>query len=485
MEKRTTQIDMIKLSLYILKRIWLVILCAAIGFGAMYWYSTRNQRDTYTASGTMYVYNGNPNVVNYQYTSYSDITSAVRLIDTYMVVVKSNKVLDAVVERLAPEYPNITPGFIKGTLSMGSVDETGVVRVSCVTGDPQMSADICNAVMDVAPSEIIRVVSAGSIEIVDYAVPPTHPDAWSARGRAMRGAMIGAVLAGGLLVLLFLLNRKVTDTKDLTDNYTPPVLASVRRYKEESKDPSNFLLNDKSPMETVESYAKLRMNLLYTLVGKENNIVAVTSAISGEGKSTIAANLAISSAMSGKRVLLVDGDMRRCTQREIFKYSKKLPGLSNVLIGECTWQNAILGTNRENMFILPGGRVPPNPAELLSSGKMDELLVELGQQFDLVLLDLPPVNIVSDPLVVSAHVAGCLFVTRQNFSDHREIRKALNAAELTNMNVLGFVFYGEKIHQGSYYYSRKYYYKGYYHHYDTRGRQDSAQRDSKQAQQRR
>ncbi len=103
MEKRTTQIDLIKLSLYILKRIWLVILCAAIGFGAMYWYSTRNQRDTYTASGTMYVYNGNPNVVNYQYTSYSDITSAVRLIDTYMVVVKSNKVLDAVVERLAPE----------------------------------------------------------------------------------------------------------------------------------------------------------------------------------------------------------------------------------------------------------------------------------------------------------------------------------------------------------------------------------------------
>ena len=103
MNRRAADIDWIKLALYILKRCWVIIICAMIGFGYMYWQAASRGRDTYTASGTMYVYNNNPNLVNYGYTSSSDLASAVRLIDTYLVVVKSNKVLDVVVERLIPD----------------------------------------------------------------------------------------------------------------------------------------------------------------------------------------------------------------------------------------------------------------------------------------------------------------------------------------------------------------------------------------------
>ena len=475
MVNKSSQIDLIKLSLYILKRIWLVIICAAIGFGGLYWYTALHQRDTYTAKGTLYVYNGNPNMVNYQYTNISDLNSAVQLIDTYMVVVKSNKVMDAVAERLAPSYPGISTGYISGTLSMGSVSETGVLEVRCRTDNAQKSADICNAVMDVAPSEIIRVVGAGNIEVIDYASPPRFADARSPRRRGMRGALYGAVAAGALLVLLFLLNRKITDAKDLTDNYTPPVLSSVRRNKKDSKDPSEFLLNEHSPMENIEGYAKLRMNLLYALVGKEHQAVEVSSAVSGEGKSTIAANLAISCAMGGKHVLLIDGDLRRACQREIFDYSKKLPGLSNVLIGTAKWEESIVKTDWELLDILPAGHLPPNPAELLSSEAMVELLETLEKHYDLVLIDAPPMNIVSDPLALSAQVAGCLFVVRQDFSDHREVRNALISAEMTGMNVLGFIFYGERVHQGGYYYNRKYYHN-YYHKYDNRRKTSSGNR---------
>jgi capsular exopolysaccharide family len=477
MNNRRGQIDFIKLALYILKRCWLVILCAAIGCGYMYWSATHNRRDTYTASGTMYVYNSNPNLINYQYTSSSDLYSAVKLIDTYMVVVKSNKVMDVVVERLIADYPNITNGYVAGTLSMGSVSDTGVLRVSCVTDDPQKSADICNAVLDVAPSEIIRVVGAGKAEPLDYAVAPKHPNSFSARRRMMIGALGGAAAAAGLLAVLYLLNRKVADSSELTDSYTPPVLASVKRDKRDNEDAGSFMLTDKSPMDITESYAKLRMNLLYTLVGKDTTAVEVTSAIAGEGKSTITANLAISCAMSGKKVLLIDADMRRACQREIFHYSRKHQGLSNVLIGECEWQEAVMDSPQENLSILAAGHIPPNPAELLGSEKMHTLLEDLQKHFDLILLDAPPVNIVSDPLALSDRVAGCLFVVRQNFSDHREIRKALTAAELTGMNVLGFAFYGEKVHQGSYYYSRKYYHN-YYHKYDTRRRDAQENKNS-------
>ena len=117
MENRAMRIDLLKLVMYVLKRIWLPIILAVIGFAGYYGYVKYRLPDTYTASGTMYVYNGNPNLVNYQYASASDLTSAVQLIDTYMVVVRSNKVLDAVTERLSADYPNITPGFISASLS--------------------------------------------------------------------------------------------------------------------------------------------------------------------------------------------------------------------------------------------------------------------------------------------------------------------------------------------------------------------------------
>ena len=220
----------------------------------------------------------------------------------------------------------------------------------------------------------------------------------------------------------------------------------------------------------VENYAKLRMNLLFTLSGKKNHTVLVTSAISGEGKSTITANLAISLAMSGKKVLLVDADMRRACQSDIFHYNPKSLGLSDILIGSKTMEEVVLHSVRDNLDVLPAGTAPPNPCELLESQAMQALLEQLEQEYDMILIDVPPINIVSDPLALSTQAAGTLFVVRQNFSDHREIRRALIAVELTGLEVMGFVFYGERLHSGSYYSRKSYQGYKYYHKYDTRSR---------------
>ncbi len=503
MKRATIQVDLFKLMLYYLKHIWLLILCGAIGFVGQYWSSTSKQVDMYTASGTMYVYNGNPNVVNFQYTNTADLNSALQLLNTYMVVVKSNKVMDAVVDRLVTNYPGITAAYIASTLSMGSVSQTGVLRVSCTTDSSQKSADICNAVLDVAPSEIIRVVSAGNIEIIDYATPPDYPDSRSPLRRSILFGAVGVVIAGAFLLVIFLLNQKITDVKELEDHYTPPVLASLRRNtqpvleklrrdrtifyekvkkgkvsplsamrdtRNKKEDPASFILSKNSPVDVIEEYAKLRMNLLYTLVGKENHIVEVTSAISGEGKSTIVASLAISCMMAGKKVLLIDGDMRRACQREIFHYDRELPGLADVLVGQSTFEKTVFHSEYDNLDLLPAGSTPPNPSELLGSNEMHELLDRAGEKYDLILLDAPPVNIVSDPLVLSSKVAGCLFVVRQNYSDHRELRKALISAEMTGLNVLGFVYYSESEPLKRYYRQKYYdkYYKEYTHKSETR-----------------
>ena len=462
MGNSSQKIDVKKLFLFLLKHLWIILLCAGIGFGWLFVKTAYYTKDTYTASATMYVINGNPNLVNYQYTNVNDLNSAVALLDTYMVVVRSNKVMDVVAERLQNNYPGISADFISDTLSMGSVSETGVLQINSSTTNAQLSADICNAVVDVAPAEIIRVVNAGSIEVIDYAEMPLYPDSRSPIKRGATGALLGGAAAAALLVLLFVLNHKVSDVESFSEQYTPPVLAGIPRQKNKTKLPTALLLNNSSSMELIESYAKLRMNLLYTLVGKENRIVVVTSSVSGEGKSTIAANLAISCAMSGKRTLLIDADMRRACQRDIFDYDEETPGLSETLVGSVNWWNVVLSTDRDNLHILPAGHLPPNPAELLTLKNTEYFFKELQQDFDIVILDMPPINIVADPLVISTHVAGCIMVVRQGYSDHRAIRKALISAEMTGMDVLGFIYNGDNTDQASYY-NRKYYKKkGYY-----------------------
>ena len=466
MDRRTAKIDLTKLIVFVMKRCWLIVLCAELGFGAMYIRTTRFMPDTYTASGTMYVNNGNPSMEQYQYTNQNDLDSAVQLINTYLIVVKSEKVMKAVVERLSDDYPGIYAGYISSTLSMASVSETGVASVRSTTNDAKLSRDIVNAVLDAAPDEIIRVVGAGNIEIIDYAVAPMLPDSRGAISKGIFGAMAGAVLAGCVLLVMFLFNQRITDTKDLTDNYIPPVLASIQRIKEDRENPGAFLITNTTDMGIVENYAKLRMNLFYALVGKETHTVIVTSAVAGEGKSTITANLAISCALGDKKVLLIDGDLRRASQSSIFELSDHTKGMSEVLVGNCKLQDVILKNINGKVDLLPAGHFPPNPAELLGSSEMMQLLKKLEEVYDLVLLDMPPINIVADPLVISNYVAGCIFVTRQDYSDQREIRKALIEAEMAGMNVMGFVFYGENIKETGYYNRR--YYNEYYSKYEYR-----------------
>lgn len=482
MNKQRTTIDLAKLAIYILKRCWLVIICAAVGFGYMYLRASKTP-DTYTASGTMFVTNSNPNLVNYGYTSTSDISSAVQLVNIYSEVVKSETVMQRVLEYqietagendseqdvlLSQKYPGLSTGFVRSVISMASINSTPMVRVSCTTTIPEMSADICNAVLQVAPAAIKDVVSAGEAKAQDFATVPMIANGRNDRKSGLTGAMACAIVACGILFLFFLRNNRVEKPGELTDNYTPPILSYVRRSKGGDKDAGAYLLSDKSDMDLVESYAKLRMNLLYAMTDKMHHTVLVTSAISGEGKSTIAANLAVSLAMSGKKILLVDADMRRACLSEIFYYNPNSPGLSDILTGNTEVKQAILSSVWDNLDILPAGSIPTNPCELLESPAMQELLQELEEKYDLVLIDVPPINIVSDPLALSGQAAGALFVVRQNFSDHREIRRALISAEMTGLEVLGFVFYGENIHQGRYYSRRSQRGYQYYNKYDTR-----------------
>jgi len=214
----------------------------------------------------------------------------------------------------------------------------------------------------------------------------------------------------------------------------------------------------KSPIS--EAYRTLRTNIQYAKVDRPIKTVLVTSAGPEEGKSTSVANLAITFAQMGTKTLLVDTDLRRPVLNGIFGLSRA-EGLTNVLVGKITMEEAIKPTKIDNLHLLPSGTLPPNPSELLASDAMGKLLGDVAKQFSIVLFDSPPVIPVTDAAVLSTKLDGVILVVKSGETRKEALLRGRDLLENVSARVLGVVVNGVNIDQmyGSYY---RYYYHYYY-----------------------
>ena len=209
-----------------------------------------------------------------------------------------------------------------------------------------------------------------------------------------------------------------------------------------------------------EQYKLLRTNLSFTLPEDVKcPIIGVTSSMRGEGKSTTSVNL--SYAQSGKKVLLIDGDLRLPSVAKKMKL-ENTKGLSNMLFDYDSQQlEEYKSQYLDNWYIVPAGELPPNPSELLGSRKLGRLLDRLSESFDYIVIDFPPVNIVSDALAASKHITGMILVVREDYTEKKELEACIRQLKLSDVNVLGCLFNGAKSGKNSYGKYKKYY-KSYY-----------------------
>ena len=252
------------------------------------------------------------------------------------------------------------------------------------------------------------------------------------------------------------------------------------------------MLTPSSPFAIREAYNSIRAKLLFTGRGEKCPVFAVTSAMMHDGKTTNAVNLAISIASTAKRVLLIDGDMRKPTVHRYFSLENK-NGLSEILAG-LTNEVKIRKTDVENLHVLTSGQIPPNPAELFASKQMENLLSYVKDFFDYVIIDTPPVNLVSDAAILAEKITGYVFVVLSGKNHFYELTYALDTVQQMNGNVVGIVLNDATgrsgNHYGGYrssYYSKNYRYRRgygrnyYYTTYETKvpGASDGANEEKK------
>ncbi|MDQ0352383.1 capsular exopolysaccharide synthesis family protein [Alkalibacillus filiformis] len=205
----------------------------------------------------------------------------------------------------------------------------------------------------------------------------------------------------------------------------------------------------KSPIS--EQYRTLRTNLQFSSVDHELSTMVVTSTTQSEGKSLTAANLAIAFAQQGKKVMLVDADMRRPTSHYTFRISNTF-GLSNLLVGDHTLEQLVHDVNVDNLDVLTCGPIPPNPSELLASNRMRELIGIAKQNYDLVIFDTPPVLAVTDPQILANETDGVLLVVRSKKTEKDAAKRAKELLDQANANLLGAVLNDKDTKDSNYLY---------------------------------
>lgn len=433
------------------------LVCAMLGSAFAYF----NQSSLYQARISFYVYS-NPEYVTDTGVNLStnEISSAKSLLDSYMQILKSTTFLNKVIDALDLEQYGYTATYLKSHIGASAVSNTTVFYVNVLDENPILAMEIANTIGELAPSEIIRIVKSGGIQVLDEAVLPTTPySATSVFKYALLGGAAGFIIVAFIAMLKGLLDTTVRRKYEIEDMFTIPIIGTVPLVIPQKNQKVDVILGKESPFVIKEAYNDIRANLLYTARGQKCPVYAITSADTNEGKSLNSLNIAISYAQIGKKVLLIDADMRRSKFKKILGVESVKTGLSEYLAGIGSKIDVI--KQQDNLDIVTSGGFPPNPSELLTSSRWEEFIDQSKENYDVIFVDLPPLGIVSDALALADIATAYILVVREKVTKFEREKMIVQKLEPLNANICGFVYNGISMKSPDYNYRHYGYGKGY------------------------
>ncbi len=319
--------------------------------------------------------------------------------------------------------------------------------------------------------QVLEKQTLGNTRVISDALVPERPISPKIALNLLLGGFMGILLGVGTALILEAMDKSlktVQEAKRLV-GYTLLGTIPLINKKANSKESQDLpVLNDPYSAVTT-AFEMLQTNLGFTIVDKTVKVIVVSSSIPGEGKSFVSANLAVALAQIGRRVLLVDADMRRPRQHEIWELSN-LMGLSNVIVGQASLESCVTET-LVTLDVLTSGTIPPNPLVLLESQQVDLLIAEARDEYDFIIIDAPPLTAVSDGLVLGKKADGMLLVVRPKVANTDSVSTAKTLLEQSGQRVMGMVVNGvtSKTSYGSYY-ANEYYGRKTNHKFDNNGK---------------
>lgn len=476
--KDVFEIDIKRLFNAVWKKIWFValasLLFAAIALAVTVYLIVPQ----YQSSAMFYVNNSAFSVGEISPSIDSgDITASKNLVDTYIVILNTRSCLNAVIDYAELDY---TASQLKQMITARSVNSTEVFEVIITGADPEEAEQIANAIAYILPNKISDIVEGTSAKVVDHAIVPGSPSSPNRVKNTLVGFAVGFLVSVLGIVLKELFDNTIREEEDIAASGYPiltavPDMASSSKggyYGAYGKASQNKSANGKQPVlvgagisfAAAEAYKLLRTKIEFSFTDDSKcRVLGVSSALTGEGKSLSSVNLAYAFAQLGKKVLLIDCDMRR-PSLAVKLNMQRVPGLSNYLAGmndlDCVLRVCGEGESEEIPFhVITAGRVPPNPIELLSSAKMQKFIETLRECYDYIILDLPPVGEVSDAIVAAKQVDGMLLVVCQNYCTRNDFAHAVEQFEFVNSRIIGVVMnrINENGGRYGYRYGKKYY----------------------------
>lgn len=439
---------------------WLVAVCTLAALGAsaaLAW----TQTPKYAAHVQLFVSTKDSTDISAAYQG--GLFGQQRVI-SYADIVSSDRVVSAVRQQLhLPE----SVGSLQGEISASAPLNTVLVNVTVTDADPARARDVANAVgqqfsrlVNELETPQGQTVSPVKVSVVQPASLPGSPVSPKKQLDLALGLLIGLALGVLAAVLRETLDTTVGSREQAVHLVAAPVLAAFREDDKVKSRP--LIVSDDSFSPRAEAFRQLRTNIRYLSVDKRVRSLVVTSAVQSEGKTTVAANLAIALAHSGEQVILVDADLRRPQVAELMGLNPQV-GLTNVLVGT-THMDAALLPWREgiSLRVLTSGEVPPNPSEILGSHRMHEVLEELLKRATVVVFDSPPLLPVTDAAILSTLTDGALLDTRVGKTRRAALASSAEALRQIGGHILGVVLNRVPARKKTTSYGYGYGYAGYY-----------------------
>ncbi|MBU5487096.1 polysaccharide biosynthesis tyrosine autokinase [Clostridium sp. MSJ-8] len=424
--------------------ITIITICVTGLFGI---YSYKVSKPVYQGSSKVII--GKINTDDLSISS-TDITLFTSLKDTYQEYIKSTSFMK---EALDFKDLDMDPRKVLSGLSITSSETSTTMTISYSGNNVKDVCNVLDAVTEYVCYSCTDIISNAKISVLEEPYVSTIPVSPNHKKDLVIGFLGGLIISVGLTIILELTNGKIRTEEDLTSVTSYPVLGNL--YKIDRNSDPLVVLNNPNSIQA-EGYRGLRTSIEYSSFDNKIKTLLITSSQPSEGKSVTTANLALAYARAEKKTLIIDCDLRKPTQHKKFSIINNI-GLSDVLVGNKALVLAIQSID-ENLDILPAGSVVPNPAELVSSQAMTNLIDKLKAQYDFIVIDSPPALVVSDAQTLATKVDGVVIVAKANFSKKNSMRNAKKSLELVNANIIGTVLnFKDKV-------------KGYYGHYYGKNR---------------